>query len=67
MQLGDVELVREVVRALADADRAAGTRELLRGRLGARPPISLKALLAAAPLEGIQLARDPGVGRDIDI
>ena len=53
----DAALVRSVVSALADLERGAETRTLLRERFGGRPPIGLKALLAAAPLEGIDLDR----------
>ena len=54
----DVALVRSVVRALADPERGNETRALLRDRFGAPPSRGLKALLAAAPLEGINLDRD---------
>jgi len=63
----DVALVRSVVEALADPDRGAETRALLRDRFGTRPARGLKALLAAAPLEGIDLARDRDLGRDVDL
>jgi hypothetical protein len=55
----DAALVRSIVKALADPDREAETRALLRDRFGARRSKGLKVLLAAAPLEGIDLARDP--------
>ena len=63
----DVALVRSVVEALADPDREAETRALLRDRFGTRPASGLKALLAAAPLEGIDLTRDRDLGRDVDL
>jgi hypothetical protein len=63
----DVALVRSVVQALTDPDREVETRALLRDRFGTRPKRGLKALLAAAPLDGIDLARDRDLGRDIDL
>jgi hypothetical protein len=63
----DVALVRGVVDALADPDRADETRALLRERFGLQRGKGLKALLAAAPLDGIELARERGLGRDIDL
>jgi hypothetical protein len=63
----DIALLRSVVAALSDPDREAETRALLRDRFGARPSKGLKALLAAAPLEGIELARDRDLGRDVDL
>jgi len=63
----DVALVRSVVEALADPDRGAETRALLRDRFGARRSRGLKALLAAAPLEGIEILRDRDVGRDVEL
>ena len=63
----DVALVRSVVDALADPDREAETRALLRDRFGTRRSRGLKALLAAAPLEGIELTRDRDLGRDVDL
>ena len=63
----DAALVRGVVRALADPDREAETRTLLRERFGAAKTRDLKALLAAAPLDGIQLDRDRDVGRDVEL
>ena len=63
----DVALLRSVVAALADPDRGEAARSLLRDRFGARPPGGLKALLAAAPLEGIEIVRDRDRGRDVDL
>jgi hypothetical protein len=63
----DIALLRSVVAALTDPDRAAETRALLRDRFGTRRSRGLKALLAAAPLEGIELARDRDLGRDVDL
>jgi hypothetical protein len=61
----DAALVRAVVKALGDPARAAEARAVLRERFGAGEARGLKALLAAAPLEGIDLARDRDFGRDV--
>ncbi len=63
----DAELVRGVVRALNDPERAEEARMALRERFGEAGPVDLKALLAAAPLEGIDLTRNQGMARDVDI
>lgn len=63
----DVPLVRGVVAALADAGRATETRKQLRECFPAQKSQGLKALLASAPLEGIDLRRARDVGRDIDL
>jgi hypothetical protein len=63
----DAPLVRGVVKALDDPDREAETRALLRKRFGAGKRIGLKALLAAAPLDGIDLGRERDFGRDIEL
>lgn len=60
----DAPLVREIVSALADPGRGSETRTLLRERFGAGKASGLKALLAAAPLEGIDLSRARDVGWD---
>jgi hypothetical protein len=62
----DVELVRGVVRALADPAREAQTRALLRERV-ARAPVELKSLLATAPMEGVDLERDRDPGRPVEL
>ena len=61
----DVALVRGVAQALADPAREAEARALLRERFGAAKAKGLKALLAAAPLEGIDLTRKRDFGRRI--
>ena len=61
----DAALVRGVVKALADPERAGEARALLRERFGAGKAKGLKALLASAPLRGINLSRDPDFGRDV--
>jgi hypothetical protein len=63
----DVPLVRSVVEALADPERGDEARALLRDRFGALPRRRLKALLAAAPLGGIEMDRARDLGRGLDL
>ena len=63
----DVNLVRQVVAALSDPTRQAAARTLLRQRFVEPTKLSLKALLASAPLEGIDLDRDRDLGRNVDL
>jgi hypothetical protein len=63
----DAPLVRQVAAALSDPARRAAARTLLRQRFIAPAPPSLKALLASAPLEGIDLERDRDFGRYVDL
>jgi hypothetical protein len=63
----DVVLVRGVVGALADPAREAEARALLRERFALAPAVDLKALLAAAPLEGVDLERDRDMGRPVEL
>lgn len=63
----DAALVRGVASALADPDREVETRALLRQRFAEPPAKGLKALLASAPLEGIDLERPRDVGRAVDL
>ena len=63
----DVALIRNVVRALSNPDQEQTARALLREYFGTKPAAGLKALLAAAPLDGMELSRDRDVGRDIDL
>jgi len=62
----DVALVRGVAKALADPEREAEARALLTERFVGTAK-GLKALLAAAPLEGIDLSRDRDLGRGIGL
>ena len=62
----DRPLLREVARKLRDPSGAVDLRAGLQTLLGNRSKLSKKAVLAAAPLEGIDLTRDPDPGRDID-
>lgn len=63
----DAALVRRVASALSDPLRQAEARRLLRQRFVEPPKVSLKALLASAPLDGIDLDRSPDLGRDLDL
>lgn len=60
----DAGLVRDIASALGDPAREADTRAILRERIGAKCAGGLKALLAAAPLDGIELDRPRDVGRE---
>jgi hypothetical protein len=63
----DASLLRRVASALSDPTRQAETRRLLQQRFVESPSVSLKALLASAPLDGIDLDRSPDPGRDVDL
>lgn len=63
----DAGLVRGVASALSDPGRAAETRRLLREQVTGRPADGLKALLEAAPLEGLGLERSRDTGRALDL
>jgi hypothetical protein len=63
----DAALVRNVVRALSNPEQEQTARALLREYFGGRPAEGLKALLAAAPLEGVDLGREREFGRDVDL
>jgi len=62
----DAGLVRRVAAALSDPVRQSEARRLLQ-RFGEPLKVSLKALLASAPLDGIELDRSPAPGRDVDL
>jgi hypothetical protein len=63
----DASLVRRVASALSDPSRQDEARKLLRQRFVEPPKVSLKALLASAPLDGIDLDRGRDLGRDVDL
>ena len=63
----DAPLVRNVARALADPRRESQARELLREHFGPAKSEGLKALLASAPLAGIDLGRARDMGRDVEL
>jgi hypothetical protein len=62
----DAPLVRAVAAALADPQQAPEARVLLR-RLVPGPVQSLKALLASAPFDEIELNRSRDTGRAVDL
>jgi hypothetical protein len=61
----DAALVRGIVRVLQDPERGGEARALLREHFGVGKAEGLKALLASAPLEGINLGRERDSGRDV--
>ncbi len=63
----DASLVRHVAAGLTDPARQAAARMLLRQRFAEPPKVSLKTLLASAPLEGIDLVRGLDLGRDVEL
>lgn len=63
----DASLIREVAAVLSDPKRDATARALLRAHFGDSSPPNLKALLAAAPLEGIDIERSTDPGRVPDL
>ncbi|HEY3778678.1 MAG TPA: hypothetical protein VGL35_11535 [Rhizomicrobium sp.] len=63
----DANLVRRVASALSDPSRQLEARRLLRQRFVEPPKVSLKTLLASAPLEGIDLDRSNDPGREVDL
>jgi len=60
----DVALVRDVATAPVDPERETETRAVLRERIATPRSRGLKALLASAPLEGIDLERPRDFGRN---
>ncbi len=63
----DASLIRGVASALSDPSRQAEARRLLQQRFIEPTKVDLKALLASAPLDGIDLDRSPDLGRDVDL
>lgn len=63
----DASLVREIAAALGDPEREAETRAILREKIVGRRTGGLKALLAAAPLDDIDLERQRDLGRDVSL
>ncbi len=64
----DKALIRKVANLLrGDPARAAEVRARLQQIIGEEPRPGLKALLASAPLEGLDLTRDRDLGRDIEL
>src|SRR5260370_32110960 len=62
----DAPLLRAIGGALADPARAARTRTVPRELVAVHHAQCFKEFLAAAPLEGADLDRNPDTGRDID-
>lgn len=62
----DAPLVRDVARALNDPRRREEARRVLRRRFANSPAKGLKALLVAAPLDGIDIERSRDTGRTVD-
>jgi len=63
----DVALIRGVATVLSDPRRKVAVRALLRAHFGDSSLPGLKALLAAAPLEGIDIERSADPGRVPDL
>jgi hypothetical protein len=63
----DAGLVRGVAAALSDPLRQTEARMLLRQRFVEPPKVGLKALLASAPLDRIDLDRRRDLGREVDL
>lgn len=62
----DAGLLRDIAKALADPARAVRTRRLLHEHFNPYAGMGFKELLAAAPLEGVDLERDRDTPREID-
>ena len=67
VQKDDAVLVKSVARALSNPKMAAEARTILKARFTRPAQDGLKALLASAPLEGIDLERPRYMGRKIDL
>lgn len=67
VQKADADLVRGVARALCDPQTAAEARSVLSARFAKPATTGLKALLASAPLEGVDLDRPRDLGREVDL
>ena len=63
VRMEDTALVRNVAKALVDSERETETRAILREWFVAQRTGGMKALLAKAPLEGIDLERPRDFGR----
>jgi hypothetical protein len=63
----DAALVRHIASALSDPAPDNATRAMLRQSVASARKADLKALLACAPLEGIDLTRSADTGRDIEL
>jgi hypothetical protein len=63
----DVAILRGIAAALSDPTRMVEARALLRSRFGGPATADLKAYLASAPLEGIDLKRSRDLGRKVEL
>lgn len=63
----DARLLREVASALGDPTREAEVRTILREKVVSGHKGGMKALLASAPLEGINLERQQDLGREVEL
>ena len=64
----DVPLIRQVTQVLrSDPVRAAQLRRHLHRLIDPAPHADLKAVLASAPLDGIDLSRRHDRGREVDL
>lgn len=63
----DAALVRAVAAARANLGQASKARALLRRRFDPEPASSPKDLLAATPVDDIDLTRSRDTGRAIDL
>lgn len=63
----DASLVRNMAKALADPSRESDTRAMLREQFGETRGLGLKALLAAAPIEGMSHDRRWDKGRMVEL
>lgn len=65
VQKGDAVLVKSLARALGNPKTAAEARAILKARFTKPAQAGLKALLASAPLEGVDLERPRDMGREM--
>lgn len=64
----DAELIRQTAHSLrGDTQAATRLRAQLLRLVGGVPTLGLKELLAAAPLDGIELERVRDQGRDVEL
>ena len=62
----DAGLLRDIANALSDPTRVVQTRRLLYEHFNPYAGMGFKELLAAAPLEGVDLERSRDTPREID-
>jgi hypothetical protein len=64
---GDAALIRRIASALRRDVEGSGIRAHLNQAIGGEGPPGLKALLASAPLEGVELERSRTLPRRTDL